>query len=189
VRRHTEVRYGAKCWRCQRRVAAHIVVCVTQTSPARAAEPQSWITTWGATPARRWAEELPAPFGVPEVLGNQTVRQIARISVGGDKLRVVISNEFGAQPLTIGSANVALSAGGNAVDPASIKALTFSGRSEVAIPPGAPLVSDPVDLAVKPLSSAAVSFYLPKRTGIGSVHWDGVQTGYISGSGDMTMTP
>jgi hypothetical protein len=35
----------------------------------------------------------------------------------------------------------------------------------------------------------AVSFYLRKRTGIGSVHWDGVQTGYISGPGDMTMAP
>jgi lysophospholipase L1-like esterase len=162
---------------------------VTQTTAARAAGPQSWITTWAATPAPRWAEELPAPFGVPEVLGNQTVRQIARISVGGDKLRVVISNEFGARPLTIGSASVALSAGGNAIDPASIKALTFNGRSEAVIPPGAPLVSDPVDLAVKPLSSVAVSFYLPKRTGIGSVHWDGVQTGYISGPGDMTMAP
>jgi hypothetical protein len=170
-------------------VATFALVGVTQGTAAHAADPQSWITTWAATPAPRWAEELPAPFGVPEVLGNQTVRQIARISVGGDKVRVVISNEFGARPLTIGSASVALSAGGNAVDPASIKALTFSGRSEAVIPPGAPLVSDPVDLAVKPLSSVAVSFYLPKRTGIGSVHWDGVQTGYISGPGDMTMAP
>ncbi len=155
---------------------------VTKGSAARAAGPKSWITTWAATPAPRWAEELPAPFGVPEILGNQTVRQIARISVGGDKVRVVISNEFGARPLTIGSASVALSTGGNAVDPASIKALTFSGRSR-GDPPGAPLVSDPVDLAVKPLSSLAVSFYLPKRTGIGSVHWDGVQTGLYLGPG------
>jgi lysophospholipase L1-like esterase len=153
---------------------------------AHAAGAEPWITTWAATPAPRWAEELPAPFNVPEVLGDQTVRQIARISVGGDQVRVVISNEFGARPLTIGSASVALSAGGSAIDTSSAKALTFGGRSSAVIPPGAPLLSDPVDLAVKPLSSVAVSFYLPKRTGIGSVHWDGVQTGYISGPGDMT---
>jgi hypothetical protein len=91
---------------------------VIQSTAARAADPQPWITTWAATPAPRWAEELPVPFGVPEVLRDQTVRQIARISVGGDKLRVVISNEFGARPLTIGSASVALSASGNTVDPA-----------------------------------------------------------------------
>jgi len=153
---------------------------------AMAAGAEPWITTWAATPAPRWAEELPAPFNVPEVLGDQTVRQIARISVGGDQLRVVISNEFGTRPVTIGSASVALSAGGSAIDPATVKPLTFGGKSSAVIPPGAPLVSDPVDLPVKALSSVAVSFYLPKRTGITSVHWDGAQTTYVSATGDKT---
>ena len=152
---------------------------------ASGAEP--WITTWAATPAPRWAEELPAPFDVPEVLGDQTIRQIARTSVGGDQMRIVISNEFGTRPVTIGSASVALSAGGSKIDPASVKRLTFGGNPSAVIPPGAPLISDPVDLPTKPLSSVAVSFYLPKRTGITSVHWDGVQTGYISSAGDKTM--
>jgi lysophospholipase L1-like esterase len=161
------------------------LTAVVPSIAARAAEP--WITTWAATPAPRWAEELPAPFGVPEVLDNQTVRQIARISVGGEQVRVVISNEFGTRPLTIGSASVALSAGGSRVDPATVKALSFGGRNSAVIPPGAPLISDPVDLPVKALASVAVSFHLPKRTGLGSVHWDGAQTGYISGPGDMTQ--
>ena len=163
---------------------AATLLAVAPGTPARAAEP--WITTWAATPAPRWAEEISAPFGVPEVLADQTVRQVARLSVGGDQLRVVISNEFGARPLTIGSASVALSAGGSAVDPATVKPLSFSGRSSAVIPPGAPLLSDPVDFPVKPLASIVVSFHLPKPTGLGSVHWDGVQTGYISGPGDMT---
>ena len=136
---------------------------------ATAAGAEPWITTWAATPAPRWAEELPAPFNVPEVLSDQTVRQIARISVGGEQLRIVISNEFGARPVTIGSASVALSAGGSAVDPATIKKVTFGGNASATIPPGAPLESDPVDLPTKPLSSVAVSFYLPKRTGISSI--------------------
>jgi lysophospholipase L1-like esterase len=156
-------------------------------APVHAAGPEPWITTWAATPAPRWAEELPAPFNVPEVLGDQTVRQIARVSVGGDQVRVVFSNEFGTRPLTIGSASVALSSGGSAVDAGSIKQLTFGGQTSATVPPGAPLVSDPVALAVKPLGSLAISMYLPKRTGITSVHWDGAQTAYISASGDQTM--
>ena len=152
---------------------------------ASGAEP--WITTWAATPAPRWAEELPVPFDVPEVLGDQTIRQIARTSVGGDQMRIVISNEFGTRPVTIGSASVALSAGGSKIDPATVKPVTFGGKPSAVIPPGAPLISDPVDLPTKPLSGVAVSFYLPKRTGITSVHWDGVQTGYISSAGDKTM--
>jgi len=66
---------------------------------ASGAEP--WITTWAATPAPRWAEELPVPFDVPEVLGDQTIRQIARTSVGGDQMRIVISNEFGTRHLAL----------------------------------------------------------------------------------------
>jgi lysophospholipase L1-like esterase len=153
---------------------------------ASAAGAEPWITTWAATPAPRWAEELPAPFGVPEVLGDQTVRQIARISVGGDQVRVVFSNEFGVRPVTIGSATIAASAGGSAVEPTTVKPLTFGGKASAVIPPGAPLVSDPIDFAAKPLSSLAVSFYLPNRTGITSVHWDGAQTDYVSGAGDKT---
>ncbi len=81
---------------------------------------------------------------------------------------------------------VALSAGGDAIDPATIKPVTFGGSATAVIPPGAPLVSDPVDISVKPLSSVAVSFYLPKKTGVTSVHWDGAQTTYISAAGDKT---
>ena len=102
-------------------------------------------------------------------------------------MRIVISNEFGTRPVTIGSASVALSAGGSKIDPATVKPVTFGGKPSAVIPPGAPLISDPVDLPTKPLSGVAVSFYLPKRTGITSVHWDGVQTGYISSAGDKTM--
>ena len=151
-----------------------------------AAGTEPWITTWAATPAPRWAEELPAPFNVPETIEGQTVRQVARISVGGDQVRIVLSNEFGTRPITIGNTTVALSAGGDKVDPETIKPVTFGGQTSAVIPPGAPLVSDPVDLAVKPLSSVAVSFYLPKKTGVTSVHWDGAQTTYISGAGDKT---
>ena len=47
-------------------------------------------------------------------------------------------------------------------------------------------MSDPVDFQAKPLSSLAVSYYLPNRTGITSVHWDGAQTTYVSGTGDKS---
>jgi hypothetical protein len=94
-----------------------LAVAIAAPTGPRASGAEPWITTWAATPAPRWAEELPAPFNVPEVLGDQTVRQTARISVGGDQLRVVISNEFGTRPVTLGSASVAVSAGGSAIDP------------------------------------------------------------------------
>src|ERR1700691_2187154 len=108
------------------------------TGAARSAGTEPWITTWAATPAPRWAEELPAPFNVPEVIEGQTVRQITRISVGGDQLRIVLSNEFGTRPVTIGNTTVALSAGGDAIDPATVKPVTFCGGATPVSPPRAP---------------------------------------------------
>lgn len=168
------------------RLAATLPALVVAVTCAGAQPAEPWITTWAATPGPRWADELPVPFGVPEVLSNRTVRQTTRISVGGEKLRIVISNEFGVRPITIGAATIALPAGGSAVDPTTIKPVTFSGHTDAVIPPGAPLISDPVDFPVKPLSSVVVSFYLPNPTKLASVHWEAMQTGYISGSGDMT---
>ena len=144
-----------------------------------------WITSWAATPAPRWGSEVPAPFEVPETVAGVTVRQVARISVGGSKLRVVLSNEYGTAPLTIGAGTVAM-AGGNGALAGPAAKLTWGGRSSVVVPPGAPIVSDPVDLKLAPLSSVTVSIYLPEKTALSSVHWDGAQTGFISGPGDAT---
>jgi len=84
-------------------LAGRMVALATAMSSgaASASGAEPWITTWAATPAPRWAEELPAPFDVPEVLGDQTIRQIARTSVGGDQMRIVISNEFGTRHLAL----------------------------------------------------------------------------------------
>ena len=58
---------------------AAALLAVAPGTAARAAEP--WITTWAATPAPRWADELPVPFGVPEVLGETYFRNFAREGV------------------------------------------------------------------------------------------------------------
>ena len=159
---------------------------------ANAADPggaKGWVTTWASTAAPRWRDEIPLPFGTPEVLANQTVRQVARISVGGSKVRVVISNEYGAKPLTIGAGSAALVGKQGEVDKNSLKPLTWGNRTWVVVPPGAPILSDPVDLPVNPLASISVSLYFPKNTALTSVHWDAVQTAYISGPGDFTGSP
>lgn len=153
---------------------------------AQGAEKGDWITTWAATPAPRWSDDLPAPFGVPEVLENQTVRQVARISVGGKSVRVVLSNAFGEKPLTIGAGSVGIAGKDGEVDQATLKPLTWGGNSSVVVPPGAPILSDPIALSAEALSEISVSIFLPKKTALSSVHWDGVQTAYISGPGNFT---
>ena len=145
-----------------------------------------WIGTWAASPQPVWAADFFAPVGIPRSLRDQTLRQIVRASLGGSKVRVVLSNEYGERPLVIGAAHVALAGDAGAIDPASDRTLTFGGRGAATIPPGAPLVSDPVDLGLEALGSLAVSLYFPEITPTTTWHNEGAQTAYISANGDFT---
>lgn len=66
------------------------------------------IPTWAASPQPVWDADFFAPVGIPRALRDQTIRQVARVSVGGSRVRVEFSNEYGTRPLLIGAAHVAL---------------------------------------------------------------------------------
>jgi lysophospholipase L1-like esterase len=152
---------------------------------AQDGDPGNWIATWATSPQPWWDADFFVPIDVPRSLRNQTVRQIARVSLGGSRVRVELSNEYGTQPLVIGAAHVALAGEGSAIVAGSDRELTFGGEASVSVPPGAPILSDPLDLEVPPLGSVAVSLYLPEITPTSTFHWEGVQTGYISGEGSF----
>ncbi len=154
-------------------------------SPLLAAEDGGWIPTWAASPQPVWDADFFAPVAIPRSLRDQTIRQVARVSLGGSQVRVEFSNEYGTRPLVIGAAHVALAGKGVAIEAGSDRALTFGGRPSVTVPPGAPILSDPVDLAVPALGSVAVSLYLPEITPTTTWHNEGAQTAYISGPGNV----
>ena len=125
----------------------------------------SWVGTWAT-----------APTGVPEMgvghLEDVTVRQVVHTSIGGDQVRLRLTNEFGEKALVLGEVHVAVRDGddGTDIDPATDRAVTFAGATSANIPAGAPLVSDPVDLAVPPDSDLVVSLYLPEPTAATTLH-------------------
>lgn len=156
----------------------------TTVAPALAASP-AWVATWQASPQPVWGADFIFPANVPPVLHEQTVRQIARVSLGGQRLRIVLSNNYGNQPLSIGRATVALPRQGGEVVAGSLRPVTFGGREVASIPAGASWVSDPVDLPVSARAQVTVSIYLPSVTPMSTFHWDGRQTGWIV-PGDQT---
>ena len=105
----------------------------------------------------------PLPSGTAQ-FSNQTLREVVRTSIGGDEVRVRISNVYGSETLAIGEAHIALSAGGSKIVPGTDHVLTFGGQRSVNVYAGAPALSDPVRLKVKPLTDLAVSLYLPNAT-------------------------
>ncbi|PVZ82625.1 lipase [Serratia sp. S1B] len=156
----------------------------TVITTAVAASP-SWVATWGASPQPVWGADFPLPTNMPTELHDQTVRQVARISLGGERFRLVLSNTHGSQPLNIGKVTFAQANNNHSIAADSLRTVTFGGQETATILPGALLVSDPVASAIPALTQVAVSVYLPKATPMSTFHWDGRQTSWIV-AGDQT---
>ncbi|HEY6375266.1 MAG TPA: SGNH/GDSL hydrolase family protein [Edaphobacter sp.] len=124
---------------------------------AVAAPPDHWVGTWATSPVA-----LPNPddkFGAADT----TYREIVHVSLGGSRVRIILSNEFGLDPLTIDAAHVALRATGSDIDLPSASALTFSGHPSITIPPGALAVSDPINFKLPAFADLAVSLFVPAQ--------------------------
>jgi lysophospholipase L1-like esterase len=141
-------------------------------------ESTHWVGTWTAAPA-------PAEGAA---FSNHTVRMIPRVSIGGSRLRVRISNAHGSRPLAIGAACVGLRSSGPAIVPGSNRRLTFGGDRSATIAAGAHVVSDPVELTVAPLADLAVSVHVPQDlpASFGITGRYARQTNYISPPGDFS---
>ncbi len=184
-----------------------------------ATPPQNWISTWAAPAMARtdqptqtlsatalafpWSKDVPAavreatptqelPIGgtSPLHFKDQTLRQIAHISLGGKQVRVVLSNSLGTLPLNIGAASLALRDKGAAIKANTKRNLTFGGLAAPTIPAGAVLVSDPVDLAVPNSADLVVDIYLPDDTAAWksplTAHAASWQVNYVSTPGNHT---
>jgi len=144
----------------------------------------------GAAPA---AGRGRGAFPPPTNVSNQTLRQIVHTSIGGTRLRVVLSNAFGTDPVEIGAAAVALRDKDTAIVPASSRPLTFDGNPKGTILPGATLVSDAVDVKLSPLADLVVDLFLPGELGTGpspvTTHNGASQTNYLSPAGNHVGEP
>ncbi|MEV0933517.1 SGNH/GDSL hydrolase family protein [Streptomyces phaeochromogenes] len=154
---------------------------LTPSASAQAPEPPTWTGTWATAPTT-------VPKTDTTAFHDQTIRQIVHTSIAGSALRIRLSNEFGKQPLKIGEVHVARRASGTdepTIDPATDRELTFSGKSSVTIPAGAPALSDPVTLRVPARSDLVVSLHLPESTPGSTVNSFAAQRSYIA-AGNVT---
>lgn len=161
-------------------VAAVLAAAVLGLVPAIAKDRpdgRHWVATWAVSPQRA---------NVPLALDGQTLRQVVHVSLGGEAVRVRVSNAYGSTPLVIGAAHLALSAGNGGIAGGSDRVVTFGGSPTIAIPAGALAVSDPVALTVADLGDVAVGLYLPDAVVAATQHETGLHTTYVSAPGDFT---
>ncbi|MDD6003358.1 MAG: SGNH/GDSL hydrolase family protein [Bacteroidales bacterium] len=117
------------------------------------AEPKHWLATWGT------AVQLTEPHNMPPApgLSGNTIRQRVKVTLGGDSLRLKLSNEFGDAPLKISAVSIANSIDSCAIDPASATNVLFDNKPSLEIPVGATVISDPLALSVKNRGDVAIT--------------------------------
>ena len=169
-----------------------VVALVALGSVAQAADSGDYIATWAASPQPVWTPDFLVPVKVPRNFWNQTLREVATISLGGKQVRLVISNVYGSTPLPLSAAHVALAGADGAIEAGSDHTVTFDGQPSVVIPAGADWISDPVSFQVDPLSKLAVSLYFNGVVPVTTTHWEGRDTAYITEGNtvaDATIKP
>lgn len=109
-----------------------------------------------AAPQLTEPRNLPPPPG----LTGATLRQVVHLSIGGARLRVRLTNEFGDDVLRIDGVHLARPVGRGGIDRDSDVTLTFGGREDVSIPPGRAVDADPVEFNTGALCDVAVSIHI-----------------------------
>lgn len=157
--------------------------------PACASAPPAgskWVATWAQAMTSNYTPVKGVSHGrltvtldgytmkAPPTLHGVTLRQTVRTSIGGNKVRIRLSNYFGTRPLTVTAAHVALQAKGSKdlsnIAASTDRAVTFDGKVSVTIAPGHAVTSDPVALHVPALSHLVVSLYFASHAALSSVH-------------------
>ncbi len=161
-----------------------IVVLLCGQSPATFAanadteKPERWVGAWASAQVLAEGDKaLPS-----NATRNVTLRQIVRLSLGGSAFRIRVSNVHGTEPLRLNALHVArpISLPSSRIEPESDRAVTFDARSEVIIPAGAELTSDPVDVSVESLSSLAITMLVDSVPIQQTTHIASHTTSYIS---------
>jgi len=156
------------------------LAALAQTGLAPCANAEThWARSWNASPLGA------APDRRPPTLKDVTVRQVVRVSAGGERFRLRLTNEYGPTAARIGRVRIVqLAADGKPV-PGTARDLTFDGAAGALLAPEAPLLSDPVDLALPALSRLSISLYLPDEIAEPTIHLLGLSSGWIA-PGDQT---
>jgi lysophospholipase L1-like esterase len=152
--------------------AAVAPAAVASTDSSAASCAAHWVGSWAASPSD-------ASLLSPTLVG-QTVRMIVAPHLGGDILRVHLSNRFGSLPVTVGPVTVGVQSSGPSLVPGSERSVTFSQQTFVTIPAGGEVVSDPVTLSFAAFQDLAVSIAAQGIVLAATEHHYTRQTSYLT---------
>lgn len=136
---------------------------------------REWVCTWGNALLAIQPNDMPPKPG----LTNHVLRQIVCVSIGGEKLKLKVSNKFGNSPLTIKSIRLAVAKDSCDTDTTTATALTFHGQQDVTLPTGKELYSDPAFFNLQPRARIAITITFGETPSILTGHGGSRTTSYI----------
>lgn len=117
-----------------------------------------WVATWATAPEPLVSTQSgfnpPAPG-----LADNSVRQVVRVSMGGDTLRMRFTNEYTNVPVKINAVTIAVSAGAGILDTTTTKYFKFSGKDSVTMGANAFVWSDPLAFKLDSLAKIEVTIH------------------------------
>jgi lysophospholipase L1-like esterase len=131
---------------------------------------EHWVAAWATAQEDHASLENDRRIGARPFmteLHDQTARMTMRLTLGGSRVRVHISNQFGDASLDVGTASLSVHRRAAAEPPL---ALTFEGRDSTTVPAGTAVTSDPLAVAVGAGQEVSVSIYFPRTTPISTSH-------------------
>ncbi|WP_169808733.1 SGNH/GDSL hydrolase family protein [Microtetraspora niveoalba] len=155
-----------------------VMAGVLPTSPA-GAESRRLVGTWSTA-----SDRLTPTDRLAVTIGGQTVRMVARTSIGGSAVRVRLSNVFGTAPVTFKNVHLGLQAYGAEIVAKSNRQLTFGKRKWVTVRPGQAVWSDPLTGKFSGRQDLVVSAYVPTAVEEVTGHDRAYATTYLSTPGD-----
>ncbi|MFD0065306.1 SGNH/GDSL hydrolase family protein [Streptomyces sp. NPDC056690] len=164
-------------WRRLAAIAVTLVIAAAWAPAAASATARAGpsgarhdVITWGASADR-----------MGDAVSDHSYRLVVHTSVGGDGLRVRLSNAFGDQPATFDSAYAGLQREGAELVRGSNRRLTFGGARSVTVPAGDTTYSDPLPGRLPAETTLVVSVHTARAADTATGHSMAMQTSYAAG--------
>ncbi|WP_336207098.1 SGNH/GDSL hydrolase family protein [Nonomuraea sp. LPB2021202275-12-8] len=159
-----------------------VIALIMAAAPAASASANGgWSSAWATAHQHpRAGNEWEGANWSPSGFAQQSVRQVVRVSAGGSRVRIRLSNLYGTGPLRLAGATIARAAEAAAVRPGTARVLRFRGSQAATIPAGRVATSDAVPLATRPLEKLTVTLYFAEPTGPATFHEGGLTTSYLA---------
>ena len=136
---------------------------------------QNWVGTWATAPQTVVKSFMP----YNNCMTNRSVRQVVKVSIGGDVIRLKLSNIYSMQPIEIRSIYIAHAKDSSDIDAKTAQYFKFGNSYKTVIPAGKQIVSDALKFKLRNLERVAITINYTSAPEIPTVHMGSRTTSYI----------